>query len=204
VLFKVDAQEFADRRPNTFTSATEEKVPPVDFDSPAHAVAGRWFEPGAGALERPNPLRESLRVTAHSIGAGFDLRIRFPRPVYYDPVKPRVPVSEAASAFGLLASPPNVGPLAVTASLPRQTRTDTAFQATGYFDAARSWAPPTQVASTVGVLTCAPAGGPLPALAALPPTRADPTFLLSGAAWRGSQPHSAPGRRGARGQPAPP
>jgi hypothetical protein len=204
VLFKVDAQEFADRRSNTFTSATEEKVPPVDFDSPAHAAAGRWFESGAGLLERPNPLRESMHVTAHSIGAGFDLRIRFPRPVYYDPVKPWVPAAEAASAFGLLASPPNVGPLAVTASLPRQARTDAAFQATGYFDAARPWAPPAQAASTVGVLTCAPAGGPLPALAALPRTRTDPTFLLSGVGWNDSEPYPVPGGRRPRYEPPKP
>jgi hypothetical protein len=204
VLFKVDAKEFADRRPNVFTSTTEDKVPPVDFDSPTHAAAGRWFAPGAGALERPNPLRESLRVTAHSVGAGFDLRIRFPRPVYYDPVKPWVPAAEAAGDFGLLALPMSAGPLAVTARPPRRARTDAAFQATGYFDAAQPWAPPAQVASTAGVLTCATAGGPLPALAALPRTRTDPTFLLSGAGWNDSEPYPVPGGRRPRYEPPKP
>ena len=37
----------------------------------------------AGESREDNALRRSLRVTAHSLGKGFDLRLRFPRPVYY-------------------------------------------------------------------------------------------------------------------------
>lgn len=42
----------------------------------------------------PNPLRESLRVTAHSVGPGFDLRLRFPRPIYFEPAKGQTPKFE--------------------------------------------------------------------------------------------------------------
>ena len=43
-----------------------EKVPPLDFESPTAAARGRWL-PEAARLERPNPLRDSLRVTARSM-----------------------------------------------------------------------------------------------------------------------------------------
>src|SRR5262249_61838222 len=41
-----------------------------------------------------NPLREGLKVMAHSVGSGFDLRLRFPRPVYFKPPKGKKPLAE--------------------------------------------------------------------------------------------------------------
>jgi hypothetical protein len=195
VLFNADAKAFADRRPTPFTSSGDENVPPVDFDSSTQAVTGRWLTVDAAAAQQPNPLRDSMRVTAHSAGKDFDLRVHFPRPVFYDPVKPWLPPMEAASGIGLLGAPLNAGPLALATALPRKARTDAVFLATGYHDGTQPWSQPAQIAGTIGVLACAPVNGPLAAVAGLPRTRTDPTFLLSGVGWNDSNPFPERGRR---------
>src|SRR5262249_35836690 len=73
-------------RSNPLRAAGTAKLPPLDFDSPTDAALGSWV--GSDAPAQPaNPLREGLRVTAHSVGENFDLRVRFPRPIYVDPEK---------------------------------------------------------------------------------------------------------------------
>lgn len=91
VLFNVETKSFAQRRGGLLIAGANVEVPPLKLD----------WEPGAGrpaarALageEKPNALHESLRLTARSLGKGqtFDVRLRHPRPVYYDPVAARLP-----------------------------------------------------------------------------------------------------------------
>jgi hypothetical protein len=81
VLFPADARAFAERRTDPLRSDVKVEVPPIDFDAPARAGYARLT---TGQDQRDNPLRQSLRVTARSVGQGFDLRMRFARPVYFE------------------------------------------------------------------------------------------------------------------------
>jgi len=87
VLFDVESKSFAQRRGNLLImGANLADVPPVKFDWPPDAdqVPGQ-----AGTVNpNPDPIRESLRLTARSLGKNqsLDLRIRHPRPVYYVPI----------------------------------------------------------------------------------------------------------------------
>jgi hypothetical protein len=103
VLFNADSKAFADRRANPLRSAGTVEVPPLDFDSPTEALGG-WLRQGGTKPLPPNPVREGLRVTAHSIGKGFDLSVRFPRPIYYEPATEARPAA-AAAALGTLGGP---------------------------------------------------------------------------------------------------
>jgi hypothetical protein len=83
VLFDEDARAFGgERRINLLRADKAVKPPPLDFESPTAAGRSAWArsQPEADPLP-PNRVREGLRVLAHSIGGGLDLRIRFPRPV---------------------------------------------------------------------------------------------------------------------------
>jgi hypothetical protein len=94
VLFNADARAFADRRVNPLRVEEVVKVPPLDFEHPTAASRGIWGRANEGAEAAPLPpnrIREGLRVLAHSVGADFDLRMRFPRPVYFEPAKGREP-----------------------------------------------------------------------------------------------------------------
>jgi hypothetical protein len=85
VLFNADTKAFAaDRRPNPLRAGGTVKPPPIDFDSSSAAAQGPWLGADPTELE-PNPVRAGLRTTARSVGPAFDLRLRFPRPIYYDP-----------------------------------------------------------------------------------------------------------------------
>jgi hypothetical protein len=84
ILFNVESKSFAERRGNLMIMGANVEVPSVEFDWPAGAdqIPGQ-----AAASSKPNPIRESLRLTARSLGKNqsLDLRIRHPRPVYYTP-----------------------------------------------------------------------------------------------------------------------
>jgi hypothetical protein len=85
VLFDTDARAFGERRTNLLRVDKVAKPPPVDFDAPTAAGRSVWARTqGDTAPLPPNRIREGLRVLAHSAGGGLDLRIRFPRPVYYE------------------------------------------------------------------------------------------------------------------------
>jgi hypothetical protein len=61
-------------------------VPPVKFDW--ESGAGKTSaEIVRGKNAKPNPLQESLRLRARSLGKdqALDLRLRHPRPIYYEP-----------------------------------------------------------------------------------------------------------------------
>jgi hypothetical protein len=101
ILFSADSKAFADRRLNPFRADDMVRVPALDFESGPEAWAGRLSALSAKALP-PNPIREGLRVLAHSVGkpaaggevGGLDIAIRFPRPVYYEPHKGVTPRDE--------------------------------------------------------------------------------------------------------------
>jgi hypothetical protein len=97
VLFNVESKSFAERRSGLVVLGANVEVPSVKFD----------WEPGAGqpsaqavTAERSpsNPIRQSLRLTARSLGKNqpLDLRVRHPRPVYYEPKTGQKPAVEAA------------------------------------------------------------------------------------------------------------
>jgi ABC-type uncharacterized transport system len=86
VLFNVESKSFAERRGGLLVLGANVDVPPVEFTWPAGAEQppGR---PIKAEAEKPNPIRESMALTARSLGQGqtLDLRIRHPRPIYYQP-----------------------------------------------------------------------------------------------------------------------
>src|SRR5262249_48035624 len=105
VLYDVESKAFGQRRGNLLImGANLVDVPPVKFDWPSGAdqVPGQ-----IGTFSsNPDPIRESLRLTARSLGKNqtLDLRIRHPRPVYYVPTPasslpydPTFMVTDAAS-----------------------------------------------------------------------------------------------------------
>jgi hypothetical protein len=108
VLFNVESKAFAERRTGLPTSGAV-RVPPVLFDWPAAALSRSSLEQISGE-RRPNRIRESMRILARGVGkendhkpetareesessgepaasaeGKLDLRLRHPRPVYYEP-----------------------------------------------------------------------------------------------------------------------
>jgi hypothetical protein len=108
VLFNVESKAFAERRTGLPTSGAV-KVPTVIFDWPTAALSRSPAEQASGEL-KPNRIRESMRILARGVGkdverkpeetrletdvageqaAGsegkLDLRLRHPRPIYYEP-----------------------------------------------------------------------------------------------------------------------
>jgi hypothetical protein len=87
VLFNAESKAYATRRPGAAMLDTPVEVPSVAFDWPRGA--GYPVTRAIVTERKPNPLRESLRLTAGSLGKdqALDLRIRNPRPVYFEPGK---------------------------------------------------------------------------------------------------------------------
>ena len=88
VLFNVEIKSFAERRGGLLIAGANVEVPPVRFDWPE----GAGLPPlrAAAAEHRPpNPIRESMRLSALGLGKdqSLELRVRHPRPVYYEPAK---------------------------------------------------------------------------------------------------------------------
>src|SRR5262249_57152122 len=90
-----------------------------------------------------NPLRRSLRVTSRNLGTGFDLRLRFPRPVYY--LTPNERRFEALLAGAVVGSCSDCWPACLAmagyaTTLPgpeKENRTDATFLVT-----AKGWTDP--------------------------------------------------------------
>jgi hypothetical protein len=107
VLFNVESKSFAQRRSGLLIAgASNVEVPPLRFDWKPGEGKPRLY---ASEYGKPNPLLESLRLTARSLGKGRTLELRFrnPRPVYYDPEPGR-----AAPVVGALAAAPGHGGIA--------------------------------------------------------------------------------------------
>jgi hypothetical protein len=87
VLFNVESKSFAERRGGLLVLGANVEVPPVEFDWPPGA--GRPTLMDVDESRPPNPIRESLRLTARSLGKDqlLNLRIRHPRPVYFEAPK---------------------------------------------------------------------------------------------------------------------
>jgi len=102
ILFNVEAKSFAERRSGLLVLGTQTEVPPLEFD---WKVAAGEVRPLTGKVERaPNPVRVSLRLAASSVGkdVALDLRLRNPRPVYYESSKAE---GKAADPVFMMTSP---------------------------------------------------------------------------------------------------
>jgi hypothetical protein len=93
ILFNSEAKSFAERRSGFIVLGNPTEVPPMEFDWPPGA--GQVKAVGAKPAGKPNAVRESMRLAAGSFGSDLTtgLRLRHPRPVYYEParVDPRSP-----------------------------------------------------------------------------------------------------------------
>jgi hypothetical protein len=93
VLFNVESKSFAERRGGLLIMGASVEVPPVRFDWPPGAGRPSARELTAAENLPPNPIRESMRLTTQGAGrdGGSDLRLRHPRPVYYEPKEKHEP-----------------------------------------------------------------------------------------------------------------
>jgi hypothetical protein len=85
VLFDAESESFAERRSGLLIAGANVEVPAVEFDwKPG---AGRPLGRAAAEPLPPNPIRESMRLIARSLGKDrtLDLHVRHPRPVYFEP-----------------------------------------------------------------------------------------------------------------------
>jgi hypothetical protein len=149
VLFSSDARAFAERR-SDFLRSAEGKAPPLDFDSPTGEAGYPKLTRKASRTVKPNPLREGLRVTARSVGKEFGLRLRFPRPIYYEPLRGRGP--DYDPTFLLTATGWNDDqPFATRDRRPRYTPPPSNDPAAGTINARRRGPFPVGVAVEVSV-----------------------------------------------------
>jgi len=109
VLFNVETKSFGQRRSGLVIGGSNVEVPPLRFDDWQPGTGLPAVKQAQARAEKANPLRESLRLTARSLGkdAALDLRLRHPRPVYFDAGAARLP-----GALGLWAVAPEAGGLA--------------------------------------------------------------------------------------------
>jgi hypothetical protein len=87
VLFPGDSRAFAERRQDILRQEAPPETPPLDFsDATSVSVA----DPRVGADKGDEHLlRRGMRVLARSAGGGLDLKLRFARPVYFEPSEGR-------------------------------------------------------------------------------------------------------------------
>jgi hypothetical protein len=85
VLFDAENEAFSLQRLGGLTAETTTPVPPLSLDWPAGA--GRPSGVASAAGLPPSPIRNALSVAARSLGHGhpLELRLRHPRPIYYQP-----------------------------------------------------------------------------------------------------------------------
>jgi hypothetical protein len=84
VLFESESESFAEQRAGLLARTPE--LPPVSFQwKPGAGLPTSWAQ--KPEEKPPHPLRQSMSLIAGSLGPGrsIDLRLRHPRPVYYDP-----------------------------------------------------------------------------------------------------------------------
>ena len=79
-------EAFAERRSGLLFPGAEIQIPPVEFE-PLPEAASLILKRDTGP-RKINRLLESMQIAAHSRGEKtLDLRVRNPRPIYYDPDK---------------------------------------------------------------------------------------------------------------------
>jgi len=118
VLFSVETDAYAQQAKGDFSGSenTKVEIPPATFQwKPGLNLAGRAGKPllfredqAGTSMKSPNPLRDSLQLFQRSLGANkdFDLKLRYPRPVYH--VKPQIDPGRVASLAATLALPANI------------------------------------------------------------------------------------------------
>jgi hypothetical protein len=87
VLFNVEGKSFADRRSGILAVPPVVEIPPVEFEGSKVQLPGLQTAKDAKEMQA-NPIGNSMLIAAHSLGRSYlDLRIRNPRPIYYQPNK---------------------------------------------------------------------------------------------------------------------
>jgi hypothetical protein len=86
VLFNVESKSFAERRGGLLVLGANVEVPPVEFNQPLSARQSLLGRTAETETKKPNPIGESMALTARSLGKdqSLDLRVRAPRPVYHE------------------------------------------------------------------------------------------------------------------------
>ncbi len=83
VLFDVEAPSLSGSQPGQEqVLGANVEVPPVDF---AWKGGDAWPPGQANAAKGPNPVRSAMLLAARGAGRELDLRLRHPRPVYFEP-----------------------------------------------------------------------------------------------------------------------
>ena len=83
ILYNVESKSFAERRTGLLVAGASVEVPPVDFETKGEAP--RPLAKPDASHKPDNPIRQSMRIAARSLGRNLDLRVRYPRPIYYEP-----------------------------------------------------------------------------------------------------------------------
>ncbi len=95
ILFDSEVEAFADRRSGLDIAGTTAEVPPLQFEW----KHGTGYPPLAvpPAADKVNPLYESLRLLARGLGKdrSLELKLRHPRPIYYEPQAGTKPAFDA-------------------------------------------------------------------------------------------------------------
>lgn len=92
ILFNVESKAFAQRRGGLLILGANVEVPSVRFEwKNGDGYPQKLAEAGRVDQGKLNPICESLQLTARSLGKDqkLELRLRHPRPVYYDPSHPK-------------------------------------------------------------------------------------------------------------------
>jgi hypothetical protein len=93
VLFNAETKAYAERRSGPFAAGNIVEVPGIEFEG--GGLTTRALLKLDRPAPAPNPVGTSMAIVAHSLGRkDLDLRLRFPRPVYYDPAKPNASTFE--------------------------------------------------------------------------------------------------------------
>jgi hypothetical protein len=94
ILFNAETKAFAERRSGLLFPGADIQVPPVEFE-PLPDAARVLLRRETATPPKRNRLLESMQIAAHSRGEKtLDLRVRNPRPIYFDPDRPATLQSE--------------------------------------------------------------------------------------------------------------
>jgi len=103
ILFNVESKAFAERRSNPFSAGANVEVPPIEFEGAGKATRAVL------KLDTPqlpeNPLGRAMEIAAHSFGTNnLNLRVQYPRPIYYESAKEQKLVFEPEFLMTSVAS----------------------------------------------------------------------------------------------------
>ena len=100
ILYDIESEAWAEQKAKLELLGTQGDVPSLVVDWQPGAGSGKMQVKDVPSLR--HPIRTSLRLVARSAGKdGLDLRLRYPRPVYY--LTQNIPPVELATAAGLFA-----------------------------------------------------------------------------------------------------